>query len=105
MVMLRLTLERELQWVVFEPHDEQLRRVLVVTLTTFLRRWFQAGAFAGASEDEAFFVHCDAALNPSPSLAEGRLIAEIGVAPAVPLEFLILQLSLEAGGEFRLEDR
>jgi hypothetical protein len=105
MVMLRLTLERELQWVVFEPHDEQLRRVLVVTLTTFLRRWFQAGAFAGASEDEAFFVHCDAALNPPPSLAEGRLIAEIGVAPAAPLEFLILQLSLEAGGELRLEDR
>lgn len=105
MTMLRLSLQRELHWLVFEPHTEELRRLLVITLTTFLRGWYQAGAFAGNTEAEAFFVHCDAVLNPPADRAQGRLITEIGVAPAAPVEFLVLRLSLEAGGVLELGER
>ncbi len=41
-----------------------------------------AGAFRGATEEEAFFVRCDETNNPALIADAGRLIAEIGVAPA-----------------------
>ncbi len=49
-----------------------------------------AVAFAGRSEAESFFVRCDDSNNPLQSQALGRLVAEVGVAPAAPLEYLVL---------------
>ena len=64
-----------------------------------LRALHRQGCFAGASEAESFFVHCDDGLNPSPSQGMGRLIAEIGVAPASPLEYLVLRISADVDAE------
>lgn len=95
MLMLRRTLERQMQWTVFEPNNAQLRSELRQLLRAFLRRLFQAGAFRGATEEEAFFVRCDNANNP-PQLSDlGRLLVEIGVAPAEPVEFIVLRLLRE----------
>jgi hypothetical protein len=96
MTMLRMSIERDLEWVVFEPHTVTLRTALCVRLATFLSGLHRAGAFAGESEDEAFFVRCDDALNPRASTDAGRLIIEVGVAPVEPVEFIVLRVALEA---------
>ncbi len=82
----------------FEPHTPQLRDELRGAVVQFLRGLYRAGAFAGDSEDEAFFVRCDERLNPAWSQGLGRLVAEIGVAPAQPLEYLVLRIAQDADG-------
>jgi phage tail sheath protein FI len=101
--MLRLVLDRQLQWMVFEPNSPRLRLVLTGVVTQLLRELYRAGAFAGASEDEAFFVRCDEALNPAWSQQLGRVVAEIGVAPAQPLEYLVLRISQDADGTLSVD--
>jgi hypothetical protein len=103
MLLLRRTLERQMQWMVFEPNGAALRADLRNHLRAFLGRLFRSGAFRGATEEEAFFVRCDADVNP-PSLADrGELVAVVGVAPAEPLEFLVLRLLREADGTLTVE--
>ena len=59
MTMLGARSSSEMQWVVFEPNNASLRADLRHLLRTYLRRLYRANAFAGATEDEAFFVRCD----------------------------------------------
>jgi phage tail sheath protein FI len=103
MTMLRLTLERQGQRLAFEPNTPALRQDLTWQIRAFLRSLHQDGAFAGASEEESFFVRCDDALNPPWSQNQGRLVAEIGVAPAAPLEFIVLRLARDASGAVGVE--
>lgn len=103
MTMLRLVLERQAQWVVFEPHTDELRRTLSAALTQLLRGLYRGGAFAGATEADSFFVRCDENLNPPWSQGLGRLVAEVGVAPASPVEYLILRISQDADGAVAVE--
>jgi hypothetical protein len=93
LTMLRLTLDRESQWVVFEPHTAGLRSVLVLHVSDLLRGQFRAGAFAGATEAESYFVRVDTELNPPESVALGRIVLEVGVAPSSPLEFIVLRIT------------
>ena len=103
MTMLTRTLERELQWVVFEPNNDSLRADLRHILRTYLRRLYRANAFAGATEEEAFFVRCDDTVNTQITMDAGQLIAEIGVAPAEPLEFLVVRLTQDGDGTLLVE--
>jgi hypothetical protein len=81
----------------FEPNSPatwiQLRR----DIERLLRALFGAGALAGNTPAEAFFVRVDEALNPEPNRDSGVLTARIGVAPALPLEFLVVRLELARG--------
>lgn len=104
MIMLRRVLERQMQWAVFEPNDGRLRLKLRQLLQNYLRQLFKAGAFKGATEAEAFFVNCDAVLNPRVVMDAGQLIAEIGVAPAEPIEFIVLRLLRDGDGTLTVED-
>jgi uncharacterized protein len=101
--MLRLMLDRQLQWLVFEPNGSLLRRELTGLVTRMLRELFRAGAFAGDTEADAFFVRCDDTVNPGWSQQLGRLVAEIGVAPAQPLEYLVLRIAQNADGGLAVE--
>jgi uncharacterized protein len=103
MTMLARTLEQELQWVVFEPNNESLHADLRHVLRAYLRRLYRANAFAGAREEEAFFVRCDGSLNTQAGLDAGQLVAEIGVAPAEPLEFLVVRLVHDGDGTLLVE--
>jgi uncharacterized protein len=100
--MIELTLERELQWLVFEPNTNQLRGRLRRALIVFLRRLYEANAFVGASESAAFFVRCDDTLNPQPVIDAGQLMCEIGIAPAEPLEFIVLRIARDGDGTLRV---
>lgn len=98
MTMIALSVEREAQALVFEPNTSDLRAVVTHALTEFLRDLYRQGAFAGNTEQSSFFVRCDDQLNPPESLALGRLITEIGVAPSSPLEYLVLRISQDVDG-------
>ncbi|WP_224242765.1 phage tail sheath family protein [Hyalangium gracile] len=102
MTLLRRVLERQMQWVVFEPNNGRLRGEVRQLLRTYLRQLFLANAFQGAREEEAFFVRCDETLNSRQVVDSGRLVAEVGVAPAEPLEFLVLQIAREGDGTLRV---
>ena len=102
-LMLRRTLLQQMQWAVFEPHTPALRRELVHMIGALLRRLHRLGAFTGASEAEAFFVTCDDSLNPPFRVDNGELVAHIGIAPAEPLEFIVLQFSRSGDGTLTLE--
>jgi hypothetical protein len=95
MTQLRRTLDREMQWAVFEPNNASLRNDVRRMIAGFLGRLFRAGALRGATEDEAFFVRIDESAQRSDT---GQLLVEVGVAPAEPLEFLILRLVSDADG-------
>lgn len=101
--MIERTLERQLQWLVFEPNTAALRSAVAIEIERFLRALYRGNAFAGATEAEAFFVRCDDTLNPQQVVDAGRLIAEIGVAPAEPIEFIVLRLSHDGDGTLRVE--
>jgi hypothetical protein len=98
MTMLRLSLERQTQWLAFEPNTAELRERLLRTVTGFLRGLAARGAFAGRTEAESFFVRCGDDLNPPASQALGRLITEIGVAPASPLEYILVRIARDPDG-------
>lgn len=96
--MISRALDQQMQWVVFEPNNAALRAELRLALRSYLRRLFSLGAFRGATEEQAFFVRCDETNNPPYVADAGRLIAEIGVAPSEPLEFILLRLAREGDG-------
>lgn len=100
---LKRVLLQQMSWAVFEPNTASLRATLRHMLRVYLRQLYAANAFEGRTEDEAFFVRCDEELNPPQSIESGRLVCEIGVAPAEPLEFLVLRLARDGDGTLRVE--
>jgi uncharacterized protein len=92
MTVLALTLQRVGENLVFEPGTLALRTAVQQAVVSMLRDFFRRGAFAGATEAESFFVRCDDSLNDQRTQALGQLITEVGVAPAAPLEFIVVRL-------------
>jgi uncharacterized protein len=84
-------------WAVFEPHVPALWARIQRELGTYLRTLWRAGALQGAAENEAFFVKCDAELNPPDSREQGQLVTQIGLAPIVPAEFIVVSVQHRAG--------
>lgn len=82
---------------VFEPNAPatwiQLRR----DLQRLLSDLYANGALAGSKPSEAYLVKVDSSLNPESQRDAGILTAQIGVAPAFPLEFLLVRLVVQSG--------
>ena len=77
---------------VFEPNDPAFRRLVQRSFEAVLERLLRRGAFAGRTASSAYQVVIDGALNSPQSLAAGRFIVELRVAPAQPLKFLTVRL-------------
>ena len=92
------SIERGTQWVVFEPNDMMLWARVRRDASAFLTTVWSDGALFGASPAQAFYVKCDAELNPPEQRDLGRLFIEIGMAPVKPAEFVIFRISQWAGG-------
>jgi uncharacterized protein len=92
MMMIEKAVENSLQWAVFEPNNFKLRISVTSALTVFLESIYEAGALAGTTDNEAFFVKCDAQNNPPEVTDAGQFIAEVGVAPAIPAEFIVFRV-------------
>lgn len=85
------------QWVVFEPNDPALWSKIRLNVTAFLTNVWRNGALFGLTPSEAFFVKCDAELNPPEVRDLGQVITEIGVAIVRPAEFVIFRISQSTG--------
>jgi len=92
LMMIEKAIDVSTQWAVFEPNDIVTRAKLHLVLTSFLLALWQQGALMGAAASEAFFVRCDEENNPASDREQGRLLAEVGVAPSQPFEFVILRV-------------
>ncbi len=98
-IFLEQSIENGTQWVPFEPNDESLWGKLRRNISAFLRVQWLDGKLYGSTEDEAFFVKCDAETNPQEVVDAGQVITEIGVAPLKPAEFVVFRLTQKAPGE------
>src|SRR5262249_2260940 len=92
LMMIEKAIDVATQWAVFEPNDVFTRTKLHLALTSFLLTLWQQGALAGRAANEAFVVKCDEENNPPSAREQGRLLAEVGVAPVQPFEFIILRV-------------
>ena len=84
-------------WATFEPNVPALWARIQRELSTYLRSLWSAGALQGATESEAFYVQCDAELNPPEAREAGQVITRIGLAPLTPAEFIVVSVQHRAG--------
>jgi len=92
LLFLESSIDRGLQWAVFEPNGERLWADVRRVVENFLVSQWRAGALAGRRPDEAFFVRCDRTTMTQSDLDEGRLVCLVGVAPIRPAEFVIFRI-------------
>lgn len=83
---------------VFDLNGPELWLTFVRAVTTVLLEAFRAGALKGARAEEAFRVRCDAKTNPPTEVDQGRVLCEIELAPATPMEFILLRVALSSDG-------
>jgi phage tail sheath protein FI len=97
-----LTLRRwialNLPGVAFEPSQPLLWARIGREVRAYLEELYRRGALRGRSPAEAFYVRCDASLNPPEVRAAGVLVTEIGLAPVVPSEFVVVRFTHGPGG-------
>jgi uncharacterized protein len=79
--------------VAFEPNDQSLWSRIERELTSYFLDQFRRGALKGRTPRESFYVRCDASTNPPELRDSGQIVAEIGLATAVPFEFVVVRLS------------
>lgn len=98
MSMIEESVDESMQWAVFEPNDEALRKTVVHSLSVFLEAIWQRGGLKGNVPSEGFYVKCDETNNPQPVIDAGQLVCEIGVAVAAPMEFLVFEIRHSPSG-------
>ncbi|MDB4964469.1 MAG: tail sheath protein [Myxococcales bacterium] len=91
-IMLRRSLEEGTQWASFEPNDPRTWERLTRDVDEFLKRLWADGFFAGNSPEESYFARCNASTNTDEERAAGRMVMEIGVAPAIPAEYIVFNV-------------
>lgn len=94
MIFIEASLDRGLQWVVFEPNADPLWARVRRVVSNFLTTVWRNGALEGTKVEEAFFVKCDRTTMTQTDIDNGRLIVVVGVAPVKPAEFVIVRIGL-----------
>jgi phage tail sheath protein FI len=94
LIFIEASIDRGLQWVVFEPNAEPLWARVRRSISNFLRLVWRNGALEGTKPEEAFFVKCDRTTMTQTDIDQGRLICLVGVAPVKPAEFVIVRIGL-----------
>lgn len=92
------SIERNTQWVVFEPNNPDLWARVKRDVTAFLTTVWRSGALFGPNPAESFQVICDESNNPSEERDMGRLYIDIGLAAVKPAEFVIFRFQQITGG-------
>ena len=91
-ILIRKSIEKYAQWVVFEPNEPSLWKKVVRSCEDFLNDLWREGALVGGAKDEAFYVKCDDETNPPEARDVGELIVEIGISPVKPAEFIVVRI-------------
>lgn len=98
MLALKRWLEHDLRDLVFEQNDPMLWGIITERIDRHCTGLYRHGALKGQRPSEAYFVKCDAETNPLYSRDSGVVVAEVGLAPAVPSEFVIVRITQSASG-------
>jgi uncharacterized protein len=94
LIFIEASIDRGLQWVVFEPNEEPLWARVRRSISNFLTLVWRNGALEGTKVEEAYFVKCDRTTMTQTDIDQGRLICLVGVAPVKPAEFVIVRIGL-----------
>jgi phage tail sheath protein FI len=97
-----LTAIRWLEWhmksVVFEPNDAKLWAQIEGQLHQYFLGLYRQGALQGPTAQAAYYVRCNARTNPREVIESGHVVAEVGLAAAMPFEFVVVRLIYGASG-------
>lgn len=94
---IELRMKAALDQLVFEPNSPTLWLQITQIAFSVLFPIFESGALRGERPEEAFFIRCDDSVNPPESIEQGRLVIEVGVAIAAPMEFIVFRLGRREG--------
>lgn len=97
-IFIEQSIERNTQWVVFEPNNERLWDRVVQTVDQFLTQLWKDGALMGNTPEEGFFVKCDRTTMSPLDIETGKLVVMIGVAPTKPAEFVVFRIAQWTAG-------
>lgn len=86
-----------LGWAQFEPNGETLWSRARASVEAWLHELFRRGAFRGSRPRDGYFVRCDRTTMTQADLDAGRLLVQVGFAPARPAEFVLLTIAVRAG--------
>jgi uncharacterized protein len=89
---------RNMAGAAFEPNDPKLWARIGRELTAYFNGLFRRGALKGRTPQEAFYIKCDAETNPPEVRDAGRVVTEIGLAPSLPDEFVVVHVIHGASG-------
>lgn len=93
-LFLEQSIERGMQFAVFEPNNETLWATVKQSIGNFLNGVWRNGGLEGTKEEEAYFVNVGYNVTMTQAdIDNGRLIVEVGVAPVKPAEFVIIRIS------------
>lgn len=95
-VMVERTIAEGCEWAVFEPNTPDTWKAVERQINAFLYQIWREGALAGEVPEQAFFVRCDAQLNPPEVRDAGEFYCEVGLAPVRPAEFIVFRIGQQA---------
>jgi hypothetical protein len=95
-------MRRAAEPLVFDSNTPLLRLSFVRALTSVLLEAHRAGGLAGSRPEESFQVRCDDTTNAGDAYETGHCIAEVGLAPATPMEFIQLTVALSRDGSLQV---
>lgn len=100
MTMIEQSVKAATAWAAFGPNTAITWSVLTSMVESFLTRLWQAGAMAGATPADAFFVKVGLGSSMTQQdITDGRLVIELGVAAVDPAEFIVVRLSHQVASD------
>ncbi len=97
-IYIESSIDKGLQWAVFEPNNALLWAALMSHISSFLVTVWRQGALQGITPEDAFFVRCDRTTMTQNDIDNGRLICLVGVAPLQPAEFIVFRICVQTDG-------
>lgn len=95
----KTSLRESLRWVKQEPNRENLwNKIKYNTVTPFLQRLYQAGAFGPGAPEDVFTVICGPENNPAEQIQLGNLKVEVYFFASRPAESIVITLSQQDSG-------
>jgi uncharacterized protein len=88
------SIDRGLQWAVFERNGDALWYNVHRCVENFLSVQWRSGALIGSTPEQAYWVRCDRSTMTQQDLDSGRVICVVGVALLSPAEFVIIRIGL-----------
>lgn len=98
LIYLEKSLKDLTRFAIFEPNDARLWSRLDATISSFLTSFWTQGGLVGNTPSQAYFVKVDAENNPQPSVDNGIVNIQVGVALQRPAEFVVINIGQYSGG-------